>query len=153
MTLQTSLTGCGKRIIIKPVKSRLVLTLVCCVHSAALLLLLLVDLNSWLLLAIAALIIFNLYSYLGGLPALGRDLSLQYGKALLVQMASNSWQEVEVKECFITSWLIVLRVRTLNDTKLHSLVYAVDSMDRQSFRRLRAYLNHFILTSSSDVSQ
>jgi len=151
MKSQTSLTGYGKRIVIKPARSRIIILLITSIHVGALFVLLFVDLNPWLLLAAAGLIVFNLRQHFSKEKTHRHGLSLQLGESILLQTDSSTWQEIDVLESFVTSWLVVLRVRTLNDSKKHSLVYAVDSMNTLSFRRLRIYLNLLILASSTDV--
>jgi hypothetical protein len=110
----------------------------------ALWLLLFIDLAPWLLSVIAGLIVFNQYQYFSSDKSHTHRLSLRQGEAILLKMDNGSWQEIDVIESFVTPWLIVLKVRTLKDLKLFSLVYATDSMDMPSFRRLRIYLNLYL---------
>jgi hypothetical protein len=104
-------------------------------------------LDFWLLITLAGLILFNLQRIFTYVNFHLYSLSLQLGEKLLLQRNNGSWNEIDVIESFVTNWLIVLRVRTLRDSKLHALVYAVDSMNRYSFRQLRIYLNHFNVPS------
>jgi predicted neutral ceramidase superfamily lipid hydrolase len=137
----------GKRIVIKPARSRFIVILITALHAAAIVLLFFVDLNAWLLLAVASLVSFHLYRYFitGNLSVY--CLSLQQGESMLMKINHGSWYQIDIVESFVTNWLIVLRVRTLNDSRLHSLVYAADSMNSYSFRQLRIYLNHFNVPS------
>ena len=139
--------GLGKRIVIKPVRSQLIIILITALHLGALSLLLFIDLNIWLLIGLAGLVLANLNKGFIFSNSCSHCLSLQLGEVLLLRINENSWHEIDVVESFVTNWLIVLRVRTLRDSKLYSLVYAVDSMNRYSFRQLRIYLNHFNVPS------
>jgi hypothetical protein len=144
MKSQTLLTDYRKRIVINPVRSRKITLLIASLHFIALCLLLFVDLAAWLLSVVAGLIIFNLYQYISSKNTHSHRLSLRLGEAMLLKMDNDRWQEIDVIESFVTRWLIVLKVRTLNDLKLHSLVYATDSMDMSSFRRLQIQLNLYL---------
>ena len=140
-------TEYGKRIVIRPAKSRITFILITTLHAGALFLLFFTALDLWLLITFAGLILLNLQRIFIYANCRLYSLSLQLDKKLLLQSNDGSWNEIDVIESFVTNWLIVLRVRTLRDSKLHSLVYAVDSMNRYSFRQLRIYLNHFIVPS------
>lgn len=144
MKSQTLLTDYCQRIVIKPVRSRIIILLIASLHLMALWLLLLIDLAPWLLSVIAGLIVFNQYQYFSSDKSHTHRLSLRQGEAILLKMDNGSWQEIYIIESFVTHWLIVLKVRTLDDLKLFSLVYAIDSMDMPSFRRLRIYLNLYM---------
>lgn len=144
MKSQTLLTDYRKRIVIKPVRSRKILFLIVSLHFIALCLLLFVNLADWLLFAVAGLIIFNLYQHLSSKNSHSHRLSLRLGEAMLLKMDNGAWQEIDIIESFVTRWLIVLKVRTLNDLKLYSLVYATDSMDMSCFRRLQIQLNLYL---------
>jgi hypothetical protein len=144
MKSQTLLTDYPQRIVINPVRSRKILLLIISLHLVALWLLLFIDLAPWLLSVIAGLIVFNQYQYFSSDKSQTHRLSLRQGEAILLKMDNGSWQEIDVIESFVTPWLIVLKVRTLKDFKLFSLVYATDSVDMTSFRRLRIYLNLYL---------
>jgi len=117
------------------------LLLIFSLHAAALLLLFFIDLNFMLLLVVAGLIVFSLRQFIISENAITHGLSLQQGESLLFQNdESSDWQEAEVLESFVSRWLIVLRIRVLLDSKQHSLLYATDSINRLSFRRLVVYL-------------
>ncbi len=133
---------CGSRVVIHPTRSRLLIRLVFCLHMAAFLLLFFVELNLLLLLIIALLISFSLRQYFISERSISYGLSLQQGEPLLFQNnESSGWQEADVLESFVSRWLIVLKIRTLPDSKQHSLLYAADSVSSLSFRRLVVYLN------------
>ncbi len=133
---------CGKRIIIHPARSQFLLLLISSLHAAALLLLFFIDLNFLLLLIFAVLIVFSLRQLIISEKSTTHGLSLQQGESLLFQNDETSdWQEADVLESFVSRWLIVLRIRTLLDSKKHSLVYATDSINGLSYRRLVVYLN------------
>jgi len=133
---------CGKRIVIRPARSQFLLLLISSLHAVALLLLFFIDLNFLLLLIFAVLIVFSLRQLIISEKSITHGLSLQQGESLLFQNDETSdWQEADVLESFVSRWLIVLRIRTLLDSKQHSLVYATDSINSLSFRRLVVYLN------------
>lgn len=135
---------CGKRIVIRPARSRFLLLLITSLHAAALLLLFFIDLNFLLLLIPGVLIVFSMRQFILSGKAITHGLSLQQGESLLFQNdESSDWQEAEVLESFVSRWLIALRIRTLLDSKQHSLLYATDSINSLSFRRLVVYLNYF----------
>ena len=138
----TSSPECGKRIVIRPARSRFLLLLIFSLHAASLLLLFFIDLNFMLLLVVAGLIVFSLRQFIISENAITHGLSLQQGESLLFQNdESSDWQEAEVLESFVSRWLIALRIRTLLDSKQHSLLYATDSINSLSYRRLVVYLN------------
>lgn len=147
MKSQELLTDYGNRIVIRPTRSRLIITIISTLHAGALFLLFFTALDFWILITLAGLILFNLQRTFIFLNLRHYSLSLQLGETLLLQRNNDAWNEIDVIESFVTNWLIVLRVRTLGDSKLHALVYAVDSMNRYSFRQLRIYLNHFNVSS------
>jgi len=133
---------CGKRIVIRPARSQFLLLLISSLHAVALLLLFFIDLNFPLLLIFAVLIVLSLRQLIILEKSNTHGLSLQQGESLLFQCDETSdWQEADVLESFVSCWLIVLRIRTLLDSKQHSLVYATDSINALSFRRLVVYLN------------
>jgi len=134
---------CGKRIIFRPTRSRYILLLICILYSTAFLLLFFIDLHFLLLLIVAGLIAYSLRQFIISEKSITHGLSLQQGESLLFQNdESSDWQEAEVLESFVSRWLIVLRIRALIDSKQHSLVYAADSINSLSFRRLVVYLNN-----------
>ena len=142
MKLQISSAECGKRIVIRPARSRFILLLMFGLHSAALLQLFYIDLNFLLLLLFGGLLGLSLRQSLISANSVTHGLSLQLGELLLFQNDdSPDWQQVDVIESFVSRWLIVLKIRTLLDSKQYSLVYATDSISRLSFRRLVVYLN------------
>jgi hypothetical protein len=103
-----------------------------------------IDLNFLLLLIPGVLIVFSMRQFILSGKAITHGLSLQQGESLLFQNdESSDWQEAEVLESFVSRWLIALRIRTLLDSKQHSLLYATDSINSLSFRRLVVYLNYF----------
>jgi hypothetical protein len=145
MKSQELLAGYGNRIVLRPVRSRLIITFITVLHFLALSLLLFIDLSPWLLILLAGLILVNFYKAFIFSNSCAQCLSLQLGKGLLLGINENSWHEIDVVESLLTNWLVILRVRRLNDSSMHSLVYAVDSLNRHSFRQLRIYLNHYKL--------
>ncbi len=142
MKLIKSLPECGKRIVICPARSRILLLLISSLHTAALLLLFVIKLNVLLLLILAILIVFSLRQLIILEKSITHGLSLQQGESLLFQKDEISdWQEADVLESFVCRWLIVLKIRTLLDSKQYSMVIAADSIDVLLFRRLCAFLN------------
>ncbi|MFW2440735.1 MAG: protein YgfX [Arenicellales bacterium] len=138
-----SSTEYGKRIVIRPARSRFLLLLITSLHAAAFLLLFFIDLDFLLLLIVAGLIAFSLRQLILSGNTTTHGLSLQLGESLLFQNDENSdWQEAEVLESFASRWLIVLRIRVLLDSKQYSLLYATDSINSLFFRRLVVYLNN-----------
>ena len=141
MKSSISSTGYGRRIVIAPGVSKILLILITSLHVAVLVLLFFIDLDSWQLLGLACLISINLMLYCIAALFNYHVISFQTGKPILLQTGTRSWQEVELVESFQASFLIILKVRTLARTKRrYSLVYAVDSMASKPFRQLRAYL-------------
>ncbi len=139
----TSLAECGKRIVIRPARSRFLILLISSLHVVALLLLFFISLNFLLLLIFAMLIIFSLHRLISSMEkSMTHGLSLQEGESLLFQSNEiSSWLEAEVLESFVSRWVIVLRIKTRIDSKQYSLVYAADSINSLFFRRLVVYLN------------
>ncbi|NOY15681.1 MAG: hypothetical protein GXP23_01880 [Gammaproteobacteria bacterium] len=138
----TSLAECGKRIVIRPARSRFLILLISSLHVVALLLLFFISLNFLLLLIFAMLIIFSLHRLISMEKSMTHGLSLQEGESLLFQSDEiSSWLEAEVLESFVSRWVIVLRIKTRIDSKQYSLVYAADSINSLFFRRLVVYLN------------
>ena len=138
----TSLADYGRRIVIKPGSSHTLILLITTAHVLALLLLYFVDINTWLLLSIAGLIVFNLFRYIVDENRINNLLSLQPGGPLLLKNNRyTGWQNVAVTESFVTHWIIVLRVRALIDSKKYSLIYVADSINNLSHRHLAIYLN------------
>ena len=133
----------GKRIVISTDRSKFIITLITALHVGAISLLFFVDLSAWLLLAVALLILLHLYHYFTFKNLSAHSLSWQPGESMLLKINHSSWHEIDLVDSFVTNWMIVLRVRTLNDSRLHSLVYAADSMNSYSFRQLRIYLNYY----------
>jgi len=134
----------NKRILIHPVSSLSFTALIYSFHGTAFLFLFFINLNMLLLLTAAGLIFYSSYRFFLSEKLNSHGLSLQLGETLLFQInKSSNWQNVEVLESFVTRWIIVLKIRTLLDLKEHSLVYAVDSINSQNFRRLIVYLNSY----------
>ena len=67
-------------------------------------------------------------------------LSLSPGGNLLMQLDNACWARMEIEKSLVSSWLVVVRVKVFPASKTQYLVYARDSMDRSSFRRLKVYL-------------
>lgn len=102
-----------------------------------------VDLEAWLLITIAGFILIKLFQHLFTEKMRDDYLSLQQGGQLLLKNSRYpGWQDVAITESFVSNWLIVLRLKSLLDSKKYSLVYAADSINRLSYRRLLIYLNH-----------
>ncbi len=144
MTSPISYPECGKRIIIRPVRSLQLSILIFCLHGMALLLLFFIDLNLVLLMILAGLIFYSLYRFYLTEKTISHGLSLQQGESLFFQANETlEWQDVELLESFVSRLLIVLKIRTLLDSKQYSLVYMGDSISNQSFRRLVVFLNGY----------
>ena len=143
MKSQELSTESGKRIVISTDRSKFIITLITAIHVGAISLLFFVDLSAWLLLAVALLILLHLFSNFTFNKSSTHSLSFQAGESMLLKMNHSSWREIDIVESFVTNWMVVLRVRTLSDSRLHSLVYAADSMNCYSFRQLRIYLNYY----------
>ena len=137
------LPGCGRRTVIKSVRSRILISLIATISLAAILLLYYVDLDAWLLHIVAVFVLFNLRQHIVAENQGTSFLSLQQGGQLLFKNSRHpGWQDVAITESFVTHWIIVLTLRSLVDSKKYSLVYAVDSTNRLSYRRLVIYLRH-----------
>jgi len=143
MESQKLLIKSGKRIVISPTKSRFLFIFISALHLVALALLFFLDLNFYLLLSLAVMILLNLYHALVSSNSISHKLSLLPGELIYLQIKGGSWQEADVIESFVTNRLIVLRLKTLKNSKLHSFLYAFDSLNEFSFRQLRIYLNHY----------
>ena len=133
----------GKRIVVRPVRSRILITLVSSLHALAITLLFFTGLDTGLLIVIAGLVLVNLRRSSIFSSSCNHCLSFQLGGSLLLQTHDSKWHETDMLESFVTNWLIVIRVRSLKNLCQHSLVYSADSMSSCSFRHLRIYLNHF----------
>lgn len=137
------LPGCGRRTVIKSGRSRILISLIATISLAAILLLYYVDLDAWLLYMVAIFVLFNLRQHIVAENQDTSFLSLQQGGPLLFKNSRHpGWQDVAITESFVTRWIIVLSLRSLVDSKKYSLVYAVDSTNRLSYRRLVIYLGH-----------
>ncbi|MCK5359711.1 MAG: hypothetical protein KAJ95_03750 [Gammaproteobacteria bacterium] len=147
MESQKLLQESGKRIVISPTSSRFILLFISALHLLALALLFFIDLNVYLLLILAAMIMLNLYQALLYINSIHHCLSLLPGELMYCRIKGGSWQQVDVIESFVTNRLIVLRLKTLRHSKLQSFVYAFDSLNEYSFRQLRLHLNHYCAES------
>ena len=143
MESQELLPKSGKRIVISPTRSRFIIIFTSALHLVALVLLFFLDLNFYLLLTLAVMILLNLYHALVSPNSIRHKLSLLPGELIYLQIKGGSWQEADVIESFVTNRLIVLRLKTLKNSKLHSFLYAFDSLNEFSFRQLRIYLNNY----------
>lgn len=142
MKSKTSLSGYGKRIVIKPARSSVLHAVIFSVHLTALILLFFSDLDPRLLFVPAGFIVLNYRQYITSEKLNLSSLSLQQGGPLLVQKNSkSSWQGIIITESFVTSWIIVLTMKSLIDSKRYRLVYAADAMSKYSYRQLVIYLN------------
>ena len=90
----------GKRIVIKPARSRFIVILITVLHAAAIVLLFFVDLNAWLLLAVASLVSFHLYRYFITENLSVYCLSLQQGESMLMKINHGSWYQIDIVESF-----------------------------------------------------
>jgi hypothetical protein len=142
MESQQLSAGYGKRIVISPTRSRFIIIFISALHLVALALLFFLDLNGFLLMILGGMIMLNLYQALIFSNSISHCLSLLPGELVYIRIKGGSWQEADVIESFVTNRLIVLRLKTLNNSKLHSFLYAFDSLNDFSFRHLRIYLNH-----------
>lgn len=144
MTSQISYPECGNRIIIRPVRSLQLFILIFSLHGMALLSLFFIDLNFLLLMVLAGLILYSQYRFYLSENTITHGLSLQQGERLLFQAnEASDWQDADLLESFVSRWLLVLKIRTLIDTKQHSMVIMADSIDVQLFRRLIVFLNGY----------
>ncbi len=142
MKSSISSAECGRREIIHPASSRLLRLLALILHAVALLLLFIIDLNFLILLILAGAIIFSLRQFFVSEKYFSHGLSLQQGAVLLFQENSDSaWQEARVLESFVCRWLIVVTISSLQDSRRHTLVFAVDAINAMSYRRLMVFLN------------
>lgn len=143
MKSKTLLPGCGKRTVIKPGKSRILISLVTTIYLSAILLLYFVELDAWFLFAAVVFILIMLSRHLDVENLNTHTLSLQQGGPLLLRHSTYpGWHNVEITESFVTSWIIVLRLRSLTGSKKASVVYAADSINSLSYRHLVIYLKH-----------
>ena len=142
MKSKTSLSGYGKRIVIRPDLSPALYAVTFSFHLAALVLLFFADSDWWILLVPAGLIVLNVRHYVSSENQVVHNLSLQQGGPLLLQKNCMSvWQGIAVTESFVTSWIIVLTVKSLIDSKRYTLVYAADAISKYSYRHLVIYVN------------
>jgi len=140
---KTLLPGCGRRTVIKPVRSRILISLITTIYLSAILLLYFVDLDGWLHFAGAVFLLIMLRKHLAVEKNNTHSLSLQQGGPLLLKDSSYpGWHDVVITESFVTSWVIILRLKSLIDSKKTSVVYASDSLNSLSYRHLVIYINH-----------
>jgi len=144
MTSPISYPEYGKRVIIRPVRSLQLLILILFLHSVAFLSLFFIDLNFLLLVFLAGLLLSSQYRFYLSENSITHGLSLQQGERFLFQAnEASDWQDADLLESFVSRWLLVLKIRTLIDTKQHSMVIMADSIDVQLLRRLIVFLNGY----------
>ena len=103
-----------------------------------------IGLDRWLLLGLAALVLYNLVVHSSPAVLNKYSLSLQQGGPLLIETDTSGWQEAELVSTFMCNWLLLITVRERADYKQKiTLIYARDSMAAFPFRQLRIYLNQY----------
>lgn len=144
MKLPISSAGFGKRIVIRPQVSKTLVLLIVSVHAAALVLLFFIGLDGWILVALAALVLYNLVVHSSPAVLNKYSLSLQQGRPLLIETDTPGWQEVELVSTFMCDWMLLITVRERADYKQKiTLIYARDSMAAITYRQIRTYLNQY----------
>lgn len=142
LKLPISSVGFGKRIVIRPQASKTLIMVLAGIHTTALSLLFFIELNAWLLICLAAFVLYNLVFHSSSAVLNKNALSLQQGRSLYIETATRGWQEVELVSSFICNWLLVITVRVRSGVKQQFImIYAKDSMPSYPFRQLRVYLN------------
>ena len=137
-----SSTGFGRRILIRPQISKILVLLVAGIHAAALMLLFFIEVDTWVVVSLSALIIYNLFFYSSPAVFNRVSLGLGQGRPMLIETDTQGWQEVELLSSFKCDWLLVMTVRRRTGVKEElTLLYAKDSMASSPFRQLRVYLN------------
>lgn len=103
-----------------------------------------IGLDGWLLVSLAAFVLYNLVVN-GSTVMLNKySLSLQQGEPLLIETDTPGWQEAKLLSTFICDWMLLITVRDRAGYREKvTLIYAKDSMADFPFRQLRIYLNQY----------
>ena len=126
--------------------SRLLGAALSCMHAAAWLALLTLDIPVWALLALTLILSLSLHYYLRRIarlvaPASCLSLQLEGSRIILGERSGRQIAGRLLPGSLVTPMLLVINIRLLETGKIRSVVVMPDSLDAESFRQLRVFLN------------
>ena len=114
-------------------------------HTAAVTIFLVLNLPTWMRLAVAAVLLCNLVYVLNAVLLRSDDavvaIEITSEHGINAQSRNGKWTEYEVlTDTFVSAFLSVLRLKEVDGVATRRMVILPDSIDREDFRQLRVCL-------------